>query len=200
MPMRSLMLGCLLSGLAVLSWRVSGSERQVVCSLPNGPAGLCTCIETESGPNVPGGRRVTEHILLTSEELVVTQLSSARGTSMLWSLVVLPKRRSPAKRVDRSDPSLTIASGGSKAWAEGQRARLEALRRAPAGESVVFEDAWRGPIMRWTMRLLALGGIALGCFEMRKRAREAPKRAVLIWLAGAVGGLVGVIGVGVLLG
>jgi hypothetical protein len=199
MPLRSMVLCALLAGVAGLVWRVSGAERQVVCVRDPGPAGPVSCIETESGPLVTDGHRVTEHPSVPRGSLQVAQLRSAGRTSTLWSLVVAPLDRPTDGVMDDTAASLVVASGFTKAWAEAQRARLESLGAAPPGTSAVFQDGWRGPLARWSLRLLGLSFIGVGVWDLRHRAHASGARAPLFWAAGGVGGLLGVAAVTLLL-
>lgn len=199
MPLRSMVLCALLAGLSGLVWRVSGSERQVVCVRDTGRAGLVTCTETETGPLVTDGRRVTEHPFVSRGALRVARLRGAGRISTLWSLAVASGERPTDDVMDDTAASLVVASGFTKAWAEAQRVRLESLEAAPAGTSAVFQDGWRGPLARWSFRLVGLSFLGVGVWDLRDRARASGARAPLVWAAGAMGGLLGIGSVALLL-
>jgi hypothetical protein len=199
MPLRSMVLCTLLAGVTGLVWQVSGAERQVDCARGPGPAGFVTCAETESGPLVTDGHRVTEHPSVPRGSLRVAQLRSAGRTSTLWSLVVASGERPTDGMMDDTAASLVVASGFTKAWAEAKRARLVSLGAGPPGASAVFQDGWRGPLATGSLRLLGLSFVGVGVWDLRHRARAAGARAPLLWAAGGVGGLLGVAAVTLLL-
>jgi len=200
MPVRMMALCGVLAGVSALVWQVSGSDREVVCVRDAVRIGRVNCTETETGPLVTDGKRVTEHPGTSGLALRVAQLRSAKGTSTMWSLVVVPAGTAPGHELKRFDVSLVVASGFTEAWADRQRVRMESLERAPAGTAVVFRDGWRGPLMRWSTRLVGLSFLGVGGWELRRRARASGSRAPLLWAAGVVGGLLGLGLVGLLLG
>jgi len=187
---RIYMLSLMLGGIASLVLQVSMSTRTVHCVKTGSAATDMTCTEHQTGPLVllANQEKVFSHI--GDSVPVLTQLEGSRGTSMLWTLLLVPRDAARATTYRSHDGHLRLAQAHRRSTMEADQRRFQTFRTAPAGATIQFADHWRW-WMGWLMRLAALGLLAAGGLEVRRVNRNHGSNPILAWTGSAIAALLG---------